>query len=95
MPLDLPDGVTRPYRPLPADFRERFIELGQSKELEEHYRTNWRVICRWIEEAGGEALRQERYAVSGGFARPNKRNRARRYVLGLRLTAVSKAPEGE
>lgn len=84
----LPDGCTRPYRPCPADFAERFIELGQGKEIEEHYRTNWRVICRWIEECGGDDLRARRYAASGGFARPNKR--ARRYILGMTMTAVSK-----
>ena len=83
----LPDGLTRPYRPCPADFAERFVELGQGKEIEEHYRTNWRIIVRWIEQSGGDDLRAKRYAVSGGFARPNKR--ARRYVLGMTLTAVS------
>lgn len=84
----LPDGTTRPYRPCPCDFADTFIELGQGKEIEEHYRTNWRVIVRWIEESGGDALRERRYAASGGFARPNKR--AKRYVLGRTLTAVSK-----
>ena len=29
--LDLPDGCTRPYRPCPADFAERYVELGQGK----------------------------------------------------------------
>lgn len=77
-------GLIRPYRPCPADFRERFLEMGQSKEIEEHYRTNWRVIRRWIDEAGGEALRAERYERSKGFARPNKRS-ARRYVMGMTL----------
>lgn len=88
--LLLPDGATRPYRPLPSDFREIFLRLGQSKEIEEHYRTNWRVIRRWIEEAGGDELRAERYLVSGGFARPGKRSegRAKRYVLGKTLSAV-------
>lgn len=82
-------GLERPYRPLPADFRERFLELGQGKEIEEHYRTNWRVVRRWIEEAGGDALRKERYRLSGGFARPNKRgDKAKRYVMGKTLTAV-------
>lgn len=82
-------GMVRPYRPCPADFRAVFLVMGQSKEIEEHYRTNWRVIRRWIEEAGGDALRAERYAVSGGFARPNKRteSRAARYVMGKRLGA--------
>lgn len=88
--LLLPDGGVRPYRPLPSDFRERFLELGQSKELEEHYRTNWRVIRRWIEEAGGDDLRAARRAVSGGTARPTLRaeSRAKRYVMGRTLSAV-------
>lgn len=84
-------GTVRPYRPCPADFRETFLALGQSKEIEEHYHTNWRVIRRWIEDAGGDALRAERYAVSGGFARPAKRSegKARRYVLGKTLRSKS------
>lgn len=88
--LNLPDGGVRPYRPLPADFRERFLEMGFSKEIIEHYRTNWRVIRRWIELAGGETLRAERREVSGGTARPSLRaeNRASRYALGRTLTAV-------
>lgn len=86
--LGLPDGTTNPYRPCPSDFRETYLRLGQSKEIEEHYRTNWRVIVRWIEEAGGDELRAERYRLSGGFARPNRR--AKRYILGRTLSAVSK-----
>lgn len=86
--LGLPDGCIRPYRPLPADFRQRFLEMGQSKELEEHYHTNWRIICRWIEEAGGDALRAERYQVSGGTPRPGLRSKASHYVMGQKLTAV-------
>lgn len=86
--LILPDGVKKPYRPCPPDFRERFIEMGYSKEIEEHYRTNWRVIRRWIEEAGGDDLRAERAAASGGFVRPRQRseNRTRRYVMGQTLS---------
>lgn len=78
-------GLIRPYRPCPDDFRDRFLEFGQSKEIEEHYRTNWRVIRRWIEECGGDDLRAERFAIAG--ARTGGRLRARRYVLGLTLTA--------
>lgn len=88
--LLLPDGGTRPYRPCPADFRERFLEMGFSKELQEHYRTNWRVIRRWIEQSGGDALRAERLKFSGGTPRPALRseNRAKRFVLGRTLSAV-------
>lgn len=70
------DGFTRPYRPCPPDFRERYLELGWSKELIEHYRTNWRCIARWIEEAGGEELRQARAAISGSRPRPYRRSTA-------------------
>lgn len=79
-------GLVRPYRPCPADFRDRFLELGYSKEIEEHYRTNWRVIARWIEEAGGEALRAERFKVAGARTGGKLRSRASRYVLGRTLT---------
>ncbi|MES2289305.1 MAG: hypothetical protein V4530_06155 [Pseudomonadota bacterium] len=84
-------GDIRPYRPLPADFREVFLRLGNSIEIRDHYRTNWRVIRRWIDEAGGEELRAERRAVTGATARPalRSKNRASRYVLGRTLTALS------
>lgn len=69
-------GLINPYRPCPADFRERYLELGFSKEIEEHYRTNWRCIRRWIGEAGGEELRQARAARSGAQLRPDLRTPA-------------------
>lgn len=78
-------GMVRPYRPCPSDFRETFLELGWDG-IDEHYHTNWRVIRRWIEEAGGEKLRAERRELSGGTARPTLR--AKRFVLGRTLTAV-------
>lgn len=81
-------GLVRPYRPCPTDFREQFLEMGQSKEIEEHYRTNWRCIARWIEESGGDELRAERFNLAGrktgGKLRPGRR--ARRYVMGQTLT---------
>jgi hypothetical protein len=59
--------------------------------IADHYRTNWRVIRRWIEECGGEALREERAQLSGYRTRPDIRSgRAKRYVLGLKLTAVQR-----
>jgi hypothetical protein len=84
--LILPDGNIKPYRPCPSDFRERFIEMGWDG-IEDHYRTNWRIIRRWIEQSGGDQLRAERRLVSGGTARPNLRaeSRARRYVMGKTL----------
>lgn len=77
-------GTIRPYRPCPCDFRDMFLALGQSKEIEEHYRTNWRVIRRWIEETGGDTLREARRKITGSTARPHLRSDARSYVMGQR-----------
>ena len=77
-------GLVRPYRPLPADFRETYLRLGQDKSIEEHYRTNWRVIRRWIEEAGGDELRNARSAVTGSKTKPGLRSKASRYVMGAK-----------
>lgn len=79
-------GMVRPYRPAPSDFRETYLRLGQDKAIEEHYRTNWRCIIRWIDECGGDDLRAERAAVTGRPSRPERRSK--RYVLGKTLTAV-------
>lgn len=83
-------GTVRPYRPCPPDFREVFLRLGWDREIEEHYRCNWRCIRRWIEECGGEELRAARREISGGTPRPRLRSgsRRRRYVLGRTMTAV-------
>lgn len=78
-------GLVRPYRPCPADFVARFMEFGQSKEIEEHYRTNWRVIRRWIEESGGDKLRAARFAIAGAKTGGALRSTTRRYVLGRTL----------
>ncbi|WP_447724599.1 hypothetical protein [Sphingomonas koreensis] len=84
-------GLQRPYRPKPADFRDVFLRLGQSKEIEEHYSTNWRCIRRWIEEEGGDELRAERAKLTGSVLRPHRRSGvARNYVLGLRLKRIEK-----
>jgi len=81
-------GLLRPYRPLPDDFRERYAEMGWDG-LEEHYRTNWRVIRRWVQEYGKDALDEAR-AVFLAKRWPNGPSgpRAKRYVLGRTLTAV-------
>lgn len=47
--------MMRPYRQCPPDFRQRFVELGWEL-IGEHYRTNWRVVRRWIAETGREDL---------------------------------------
>lgn len=49
------DGMVKPYRPKPRDFRERYVEIGWDG-IVEHYGTNWRVVCRWMEEEGREGL---------------------------------------
>ncbi|MBU7587910.1 MAG: hypothetical protein KAF42_01715 [Sphingopyxis terrae] len=51
----------RPYRTCPRDFRETYIRLGW-ETIAEHYRTNWRVIARWIDETGRQELRAARSA---------------------------------
>ncbi len=51
---------TRPgaMRPLPADFRERYLEMGW--EAQWHFECGWKVMCRWIDEAGGPELIEAR-----------------------------------
>jgi len=81
-------GLVRPYRPCPQDFRTRFLEMGQSKEIEEYYHTNWRCIIRWIDECGGDELRKERFDIAGkktGGRLSPERRRAKRYVMGHTL----------
>ena len=51
----------RPYRPCPPDFRETYICLGW-EAIVDHYRTNWRCIARWIDEAGRQELKEARAA---------------------------------
>lgn len=59
--LGLPDGGVRPYRPMPADFRETYIRMGWDG-IDEHYRTNWRVIRRWLELVGRKSVIEARAA---------------------------------
>lgn len=66
-------GLILPYRNPSPDFEEVYLLLGQGKEIEEHYQTNWRCVRCWSEECGGDDLRTRRHARSGGFARPSKR----------------------
>lgn len=51
--------------------------------ITDHYRTNDRIIRRWIDEAGGEQLRAARRAITKGHPNPSKRSR---YVMGRTLT---------
>ena len=55
------EGRIKPYSPCPPDFRETFIRLGW-ESIVEHYRTNWRVIARWIDETGRQELKEARAA---------------------------------
>jgi hypothetical protein len=86
-------GLIRPYRPAPKDFRDIYLRLGWDG-IEEHYGTNSRCIARWIEECGGEELRQARAAVSGHPVKPG--NRRKPYAAGGKLTGVkSRRAKGE
>lgn len=67
-------GLIRPYRPVPADFFEVYVRMGWDG-LDEHYRTNWRCIRRWITLVGRDKLRKARNAYV--IAR-RAENRARR-----------------
>lgn len=90
-------GMIKPMRPCPADFRERFIELGWGS-IGHHYRANWRCIRRWINESGGDVLKQERadYVRANGNQRlhvsppgdclADRQRRRKRYVLGRTLS---------
>jgi hypothetical protein len=81
-------GLERPYRDPPADFRDRYLEMGWDG-IDEHYRTNWRVIRRWIEDCGGDELRRARAELTGSVLRPHRRSeRTKRYVLGRTLRRV-------
>lgn len=56
-------GLIRPYRDRPADFDAVFVEMGWDG-IDEHYRTNWRCIRRWV-DAGGDALAEARRDRTG------------------------------
>jgi hypothetical protein len=74
-------GLVRPYRAKPADFRERYIEMGWDG-IDEHYRTNWRVIRRWILEEGRDGLKAARSAHVRAKQQAEQ-SRRRRYVAGI------------
>tara|TARA_Y100001951_G_scaffold104212_1_gene115167 strand:+ start:2646 stop:2942 length:297 start_codon:yes stop_codon:yes gene_type:complete len=71
-------GLVRPYRECPDDFRETYVRMGWDG-IAEHYRTNWRVITRWIHQSGGHKLRAERRAyVQARFKRRRMEREAKR-----------------
>ena len=67
-------GKLKPHRtrPLPGDFRERYLEMGW--EAQWYFSCNWLVMCRWIDEAGGEELTTARRNLvrERGRNMPNK-----------------------
>lgn len=90
---DYRGGTRKPYRPAPADFREVYLRMGWDRKIEEHYRAHWQTIRRWIEECGGEELRQARAAITGYRVRPDIRSRLPSYAEALAST--SKAAPGD
>jgi len=77
--LNHPSAIRRPWavRRCPSDFPAVYIEGGWfAVELE--YGANWKTIMRWIEECGGEDLRQARKVHM-------RNNRAKASVAARRL----------
>ncbi len=70
------DGLQKPRRPKPRDFRDRYIEMGWDRALEDHYRCNWRCIRRWILEEGQQELK----AARANYVH-QQRHRRRRHVM--------------
>ena len=68
------EGFIKPNakRHCPEDFRERYLEMGW--EAQWYYSTNWRVMCRWIDESGGEELCRARreWLRQNGNNMPNR-----------------------
>jgi hypothetical protein len=87
-------GLVRPYRPRPDDFRATFIAMGWDG-IDEHYRTNWRVIRRWMQEEGREELIAERSAHVRQQQLERRHGRIKKYIAGGRgLTAVKRDGRG-
>jgi hypothetical protein len=49
--------------------------MGWDRAIEEHYRTNWRCIRRWIIEEGKEELRVARSAIVAAKQRASRQIR--------------------
>jgi hypothetical protein len=58
------------YRPVPADFPAKFVELGWVR-IGKHYRAHGKTIKRWLTICGEEGLRQQRrdYLAENGYNR--------------------------
>ena len=77
---DYRGGTCKPYRPAPPDFREVYLQIGWDRKIEEHYRAGWQTIRRWIDECGGEELREARAAISGRPVAPRRRSKLPTYA---------------
>jgi hypothetical protein len=95
-------GTRVPYRPCPVDFRETFIRVGWDG-IEAEIGAHKRNIRVWIEQCGGDELRQARrqyledkYRAESGDPdrgvpgrRPLLKSRAARHVAGFRRGPAS------
>lgn len=83
------EGETAAYRPRPCDFREAYIRMGLGDELKEYFRTNIRVLRRWVDEEGHDELYEARREHLRQTKWPNGApgNRKRRYVMGQTLVS--------
>lgn len=70
-------GERRPFRPIPADFVERWPELGWDGAKAE-WRVHARSIERWLDESGRDrmVLRRKRYLDSLRYDRACHRREA-------------------
>jgi hypothetical protein len=58
--IDQTKRAGAPSRDRPADFREQFVRRGW--DCVDHYSTSWKVIARWLDEEGREAVKADRKA---------------------------------
>jgi hypothetical protein len=68
-------------RPRPDDFRGQFVRIGWATV--DYYETGWTAVARWVEEDGGDDLRQARRA----FTEANALRRRMTVALGHSLAS--------
>lgn len=68
---------------MPADFRKEYIKTRWDAQY--WYGTNWRMMVRWIEDAGGDGLR----AARREWLRANGRNRIVQPILNERHCPIA------
>lgn len=80
-------GQLRPFRAVPADFRERWPQFGWS-EAKAEWGAHARTIARWVDELGRDemVLARKRWLDAQRLAA--SRERRKRYVLGRTLRPV-------